>query len=107
MPAPDSLDTSIPGWRRQFRGITTCKGATCGAQIGWTIHIDEKGRERPVPYNETDGHIHYSTCPDVESFKRKREGLPQSQDPAETKTPPKPKAEQQSMFGSTSTTYLD
>lgn len=69
MPAPLQLDTNIPDWRRQFRGITVCKGPTCGARIGWVIHIDE-GRERRVPYNETDGKIHHSTCPDVESFKR-------------------------------------
>jgi hypothetical protein len=38
------------------------------------IHIDEQGRERRVPYNNEDGRIHHSTCPDVEAFKRSNAG---------------------------------
>lgn len=104
--APICLDTSTPDWRRQFRGITVCKGETCKARIGWVIHIDDQGRERKVPYNDVDGRIHHSTCPDVESFKRaKREGrvaaVPQCVQP---KPEPKAAPSQSSLF-STSTLY--
>lgn len=86
MPAPLQLDTNQPDWRRQFRGITVCKGPTCGARIGWVIHIDDQGRERRVPYNNEDGRIHHSTCPDVETFKRQRS--PQGEaDAIENKVP--------------------
>ena len=106
MPAPLTLDTSRPDWRRQFRGITVCKGPTCGAWIGWVIVIDEQGRERRVPYNVEDGRIHHSTCPDVEHFKRPTTSSNRPADAAPTPPPaaqakpaPRPGKPQQTLWG--------
>jgi hypothetical protein len=108
MPAPLTLDTSRPDWRRQFRGISTCTGPNCTARIGWVLWTDEGGKERRVPYNDVDGRIHHSTCPDVEHFKRPRNS---SNRPADaSSTPPSPQAKpparpgkpQLSLFGSDS-----
>ena len=93
-PAPLQLDTSRADWKRQFRGITRCKGPTCKAEIGWVI-IDEGTWERRVPYNTKDGKLHHSTCPDVEFFKAQRVG--RSTAPA-AKPEDKPEPKQPALF---------
>ncbi len=115
MPAPLTLDTSRPDWRRQARAQGTCKGPTCRAKILWVITEREGGKERWTPYNYDDGRIHHSTCPDVEAFKQpKREAdatekkVPQGGEsvapPVNVTPSPKPAPQQTGLFGPTGPT---
>jgi hypothetical protein len=93
---PVALDTSKPDWRRQFRSVKTCE---CGARFGWVVFYDaEQQRDRWAPYNESDGRLHFATCPRRKRFRRPLKE-PKGAAVARSLSPPKPAPEQASLFG--------
>lgn len=105
---PVALDTSKPDWKRQFRSIKRCE---CGERIGWVVYEDtEAQRDRWAPYNDSDGQLHFATCPKRESFRklsRETNGAAAEPPPASSPAPPpppsrpKPAPRQAGLFGDT------